>query len=63
MRFEYFIVFPFGTHAFAIGFKWVSCCSILVFYLVLYIIVCPFALFLLAVVLSILLRFTVSDYP
>ena len=30
---------------------------------VLYIVVCPFALFLLAIVLSVLLWFTDSDYP
>ena len=30
---------------------------------VLYIVVCPFVLFLLAIVLSVLLRFTDSDYP
>jgi hypothetical protein len=29
----------------------------------LYIVVCPFVLFLLATVLSVLLRFTDSDYP
>ena len=30
---------------------------------VLYIVVCPFVLFLLAIMLSVLLRFTDSDYP
>jgi len=30
---------------------------------VLYIVVCPFVLFLLAIVLSVFLRFTDSDYP
>ena len=43
---------------------WDSCCSILNFLCsVLYIVVCPFVLFLLATVLSVLLRFTDSDYP
>jgi hypothetical protein len=46
------------------GFKWGSCCS--VFFLlcsVLFIALCPFVLFHLAIVLSDLLWFTVYDYP
>jgi len=44
------------------GFQWGSCCSILSFLCnVLYIVVCPFVLFLLAIVLSVL-RFTDSNY-
>ena len=35
----------------------------LVLYACFYILVCPFVLFLLAIVLSVLLRYTDSDYP
>jgi hypothetical protein len=35
----------------------------LVLYVCLLIVVCPFVLFLLVIVLSVLLRFTESDYP
>ena len=42
----------------------VSCYSIFYFYVyVLLIVVCPFVLFLLPIVLSVLLRYTDSDYP
>ena len=44
------------------GFQCYSCYSILYMY-VLQIVVCPFVLFLLAIVLSVLLRYTDSDYP
>ena len=55
---------PSGVPEFTPGFQWSSCCSILSFLCsVLKIIVCPFALFLFTIVLSVLLRFTASDYP
>ena len=42
------------------GFQWGSCCS---FFSFLCIVVCFFVLFLMPIVLSVLLRFTDSDYP
>ena len=48
----------------ATGFQWGSCYSIFSFMCnVLQIVVCPFVLFLLAIVLSVLLQFTDFDYP
>ena len=44
-------------------FKWSSCCSIFrILFSVLQIVVCPFARFLLVIVLSLFLRFTYYDY-
>ena len=57
-------IFPSGAPDFTPGFQWGSCYSIFSFMCnVLQIVVCPFVLFLLAIVLSVLLRFTDSDYP
>ena len=51
-------------HSWAPEFTPDSCCSIISFPCnVLLIVVCPLALFLLAIVLSVLLRYTNSDYP
>ena len=53
-----------GAPEFTPGFLWGSCYSILNFYVyVLEIVVCPFVLFRLAIVLSVLLQYTDSDYP
>ena len=49
-------------HLGSLGCKWGSCYSIFSFLCnVLYIVACPFVLFLLAIVLSVLLRITASD--
>jgi len=46
---------PSGAHEFTLGFQWGSCCSIFSFLCsVLYIVVCPFVLFVLAIVLSVM---------
>ena len=53
-------------YAKAFHFKWGSCYLIFCFmclFTVLLIFVCPFVLFLLVIVLSVLLRYTDSDYP
>ena len=50
---------PFGAPEFTPGFSVVRVAQSLV----LYIIVCPFAHFMLAIVLSVLLRYTEYDYP
>ena len=55
--------FSFGALEFTLGFQWSLCCSIFSFLCsVLQIIVCPFVLFLLAMVVSVL-RFMSDDYP
>ena len=56
---------PSCAHEFTPGFsQWGSCFSIFSFPCnVLQIVVCPLVLFLLAIVLSVLLQFTVSDQP
>ena len=54
---------PSGAPEFTPGFQWGSCYSIQFYLYVLFIVVCPFVLFLLAIVLSVLLQYTVSDYP
>jgi hypothetical protein len=53
--------YPSGALGFISGFKWGSVFSFL--HSVLYIIVCPFVIFLLAIVLFVLLRFMAFDYP
>ena len=55
------IYYPPGAPEFIPGFQWGSCYSIFYMY-VLQIIVCPFVLFLLAIVLYVLLRYTDSDH-
>ena len=56
--------YPSGAHEFTPGFQWCSCYLIVSFMCnVLQIVVCPFIFFLLAIVLSVLPRFTDSDYP
>ena len=56
--------YPSGVPEFTPRFQWVSCYSIFSFMCnVLQIVVCPVVLFLLTIVLSVLLRFTDSDYP
>ena len=52
---------PFGAPEFIPGIQWVTQSQLYVY--VLQIVVCPFVLFLLAIVLSVLLRYTGSDYP
>ena len=55
--------YPLRAPEFTPGFQWVSCYLIFIFYMyVLLIIVCPFVLFFLAIVLSVL-RYTDSDFP
>ena len=51
---------PSGAPEFTTGFQCGSCYSI---FSCMWIVVCPFVLFLLAIVLSVLLRYTDSDYP
>jgi hypothetical protein len=53
--------YPSGALGFISGFKWGSVFSFL--HSVVYIIVCPFVIFLLAIVLFVLLRFMAFDYP
>ena len=54
---------PSGAPEFTPGFQWGFVLLDLYFYVyVLQIVVCPFVLFLLAIVLSVLLRYTDSDY-
>ena len=56
--------YPSGAPTFTTGFELCSCCSIFSFLCsVLWIVVCPSVLFLVAIVLSGLLRFPDSDYP
>ena len=56
--------YPSGAPEFIPGFQWGSCYSIFRFMcMFLQIVVCPFVLFLLAILFSVLLRYTDSDYP
>ena len=59
------VAYPFrGALKFTSGYQWDLCCSIFSFLSsVLQTIVCPFVLFPLVIVLSVLLQFTASDYP
>ena len=43
--------------------KVINCAKTVLYVYVLYIVICPCVLFLLAIVLSVLLRYTDSDYP
>ena len=54
------VVCPYSIYSFWLPLWYLQ--SFLIWFLVLYIIVCPFVLFLLAIVLSVLLHFTASDY-
>ena len=54
----------YGAPEFVPGFQCGSCCSIFSFLCdVLQVVVSPFVRFLLSIILSVLLRFTLSDYP
>ena len=55
--------YPSGAPEFTPIFSGVCVTRSLYFMYVLYIIVCPFVIFLLAIVLSVLLRYKDSDYP
>ena len=54
---------PSVVSEFTTGFSGIRVACSLVFYVVFCSVICPFVLFLLAIVLSVLLRFTDSDYP
>ena len=55
--------YPSGAPGFTPGFQWGSCYSIFSYMYVLQIVVCPFVIFFLAIVLSVLLPYTDSDCP
>ena len=56
--------YPSGAPGFTPGFQWGSCDSIFSFICMFCrIVVCPFVLFLLTIVLSVLFRYMNSDYP
>ena len=55
--------YAYGAPGFTSGFQWGSCCSIFNFLSDMQIIVCLFVIFLTVTVLSVLFRFTASDYP
>ena len=56
--------YPSGAPAFTPGFSGVLVTrSLVVLFIFLQIVVCPFVFFLLVIVLSFLVRFTLSDYP
>ena len=56
--------YPCGSYEFTLGFQQGSCCSMLsLLGSVLQIVVCHFVLFIGAIVVFVLLRFTASDYP
>ena len=56
--------YPSGEPEFTASFQWGSCCSIFSFLCcALWMILCSFGLFSVAIVCSVLVRFTATDYP